>query len=306
MVETVAANASTTEASSSSQDSYNLSDPLLLHLGENPGAILTSQPLIGGENYLAWARLVRKSLMAKNKLGFIDGSLTISSPFVNSPTAAQAWVRADNMVGTWIINSVSPKLQASIIYKDTALEIWTDLRDIFSQGNGIKVFNIQKQIAKIYQGDQSLTDHFTQLKVLWDQLQNLSPFPWCTCGQCVCGIHQRLKNLQAKESTMKFLMRLNDAFFQVRTQILLMDPLLSVKKAHSLFIQEEMQRFVTNPVKVESTVLATKSSSNNFKGKERPVGTHCGKMGHIVDKCYKLHGFPPRFKFKNNKNAAAH
>ena len=123
MAETVAANASTTEASSSSQDSYNFSDPLFLHLVENPRAILTSQPLIGRENYLAWARSMRKSLIAKNKLGFINGSLTISSLLVNSPTAAQAWVRANNMVGTWIINFVSPKLQASIIYRDTALEI---------------------------------------------------------------------------------------------------------------------------------------------------------------------------------------
>ena len=76
---------------------------------------------------------MRKSLIAKNKLGFFDGSLTISSPLVNSPTAAQAWVHADNMVGTWIINSISLKLQGSIIYRDTSLEIWTDLRDIFSQ-----------------------------------------------------------------------------------------------------------------------------------------------------------------------------
>ena len=36
----------------------------------------------------------------------------------------------------------------------------------------------------------------------------------------MCGINQRLKNLQSKESTMKFLMRVNDAFSQVRTQIL--------------------------------------------------------------------------------------
>ena len=105
---------------------------------------------------------------------------------------------------------------------------------------------------------------------------------------------------------MKFLMGVNDAFSQVRTQILFIDPLPSVNKAHSLFIQEEMQRSMTNPVRVESTVLATKSSGNNFKGKERPICTHCGKMGHTVDKCYKLHGFPPGFKFKNNKNATAH
>ena len=88
MANTIVANASTTKSLSSSQDSYNLNDLLFLHRGENPGAVLTSQPLIGGENYPAWTRSVRKSLIAKNKLGFIDGSLTISSPLVNSPTAA--------------------------------------------------------------------------------------------------------------------------------------------------------------------------------------------------------------------------
>ena len=110
MADTTAANTSTIESSSLSQDSYNFNDPLFLHPGENLRAVLTSQPLIGGENYPAWARSVRKSLIAKNKLGFINGSLIISSPLVNSPTTAQAWIRADNMVGTWIINSVSPKL----------------------------------------------------------------------------------------------------------------------------------------------------------------------------------------------------
>ncbi|KAL4643773.1 hypothetical protein ACB092_02G116200 [Castanea dentata] len=203
MVDTIAANTSTTESSSSSQDSYNPNDPLFLHPRENPGAVLTSQPLIRGENYSSWARSMRKSLIAKNKLGFIDGSLTMSSPLVNSPTVIQAWIRADNMVGTWIINSISPRLQA------------------------------------------------------------------------------------------------------IKTQILLMDPLPSVNKAHSLFIQEEMQRFFTNSVRVEYTVLATKSSGNNPKGKERPLCTHCGKLGQIVYKCYKLLSFPPGYKFKN-KNVMAH
>ena len=65
------------------------------------------------------------------------------------------------MVGAWIINSVSPKIQASIIYKVTTLEIWTDLKDAFRQGNEPKVFNIQKRIAKLHQGEQSITDYFT-------------------------------------------------------------------------------------------------------------------------------------------------
>ena len=110
MAATATTTASASETQSSTQDSSNVNDPLFLHHGENPGAVLVSQPLIGGENYPAWARSVRKSLIAKNKLGFIDGSLTLSSPIVDSPSAIQAWIRADSMVGTWIINSVSPRL----------------------------------------------------------------------------------------------------------------------------------------------------------------------------------------------------
>ena len=110
---------------------------------------------------------------------------------------------------------------------------------------------------------------------------------------------------------MKFLIGLSESFSQVKTQILLMDPLPSINKAYSLFNQEEMQRFVRNSVRVESTTLATKSqnfatSSHNAKGKEKPLCIHCGKLGHTVDKCYKLDGFPLGFKFKNNKNASAH
>ena len=166
----------------------------------------------------------------------------------------------------------------------------------------------------------TIIDFFTQLKALWDQLQNLSPFPSCTYGKCVCNINKRLNDLQARESVMKFLIGLNESFSQVRTQFLLMDPIPSLSKVYSLLIQEETQRSVTNSSigKVDSTTLVAKMPNvnanlgNNLagngpsdKGKEKPVCTHCGKTGHTIDKCYRLHGFPPDFKFKN-KTAMAH
>ena len=166
----------------------------------------------------------------------------------------------------------------------------------------------------------TIIDFFTQLKALWDQLQNLSPFPSCTYGKCVCNINKRLNDLQARESVMKFLIGLNESFSQVRTQFLLMDPIPSLSKVYSLLIQEETQRSVTNSSigKVDSTTLVAKMPSvnanlgNNLagngpsdKGKEKPICTHCGKIGHTADKCYRLHGFPPNFKFKN-KTAMAH
>ncbi|KAL4633184.1 hypothetical protein ACB092_04G103900 [Castanea dentata] len=93
-------------------------------------------------------------------------------------------------------------------------------------------------------------------------------------------------------------------FLQVRSQVLLMDPLPYVSKVYALLIQEEMQRSVPHQsgVKVHSTALVAKMQtfnagitygSNGVKGKDKPVCTHCGKIGHIANKCYRLHGFPP-------------
>jgi len=31
------------------------------------------------------------------------------------------------------------------------------------------------------------------------------------------------------------------------------------------------------------------------------VCSHCEKTGHVIDTCYKRHGFPPQFKFKNHE-----
>ena len=82
--------ASTSVNPSSSPMDNPMDNPLFLHHAENPSLVLVTQPLLGGENYAAWARTVRKALLTKNKLGFIDGTLTLSSPLVSTPLNVQA------------------------------------------------------------------------------------------------------------------------------------------------------------------------------------------------------------------------
>ena len=122
------------------------------------------------------------------------------------------------------------------------MEIWNDLKDTHSQGNGPRVFQLQKDISLIYQGDFSITTYFTQLKVYWDQLQNFRPAPICSCGKCTCNLTQMLEDLHLQELVMQFLMGLNDSYSHIKGQILLMDPLPSINKVYSLLIQEERQR----------------------------------------------------------------
>ena len=193
------------------------------------------------------------------------------------------------MVGSWLMKAVSPQIKISITYRDTPLEIWNDLRDMHSQGNGPRVFQLQKDIASINRGDSSITTYFTQLKVYWDQLKNFRPTITCSCEKCTCNISQRIQNLHFQDLVMQFLMGLSDSYSQIKGQ-----------------------RNVGNSnVHIESTALVVKGSNSivinsnsgfsggkNSMGKDRPICTHCGKHGHTMEKCFKLHGFPPGFKSK--------
>ena len=166
--------------------------------------MLVYQPLMR-ENYPTWARSMQKALIAKNKLGFIDGTLTLSSPMVKTPSAIQAWIRCNKIVASWILNSVSQEITTSIICRDTALEIWNDLMESHSQGNRRRVFQLQKDIAGITQGQSSMTSYFTHLKALWEQLQNFRPFPACSCGSCTCNLGKKLSDLQHQDLVMQYL-----------------------------------------------------------------------------------------------------
>nr|XP_023874308.1 uncharacterized protein LOC111986850 [Quercus suber] len=246
------------------------SHPFFLHHAESPGAILVAQPLIGEENYSTWARSMERALRIKTKFWLIDGSVSLTSAMEKIPLFVQSWARCNDIVVSWIINCVSHKIATSLVHRKTAKEVWKKLQTMFSQGNGPRIYQLQKDIASFSQGELSIS------------------------------------NLHHREAIMQLLMGLNDSFSHIRGQILLMDPIPSVHKVYSLLIQDEKQRSIrqgsSNGPFVESTALAAKAiihSSKTFKkGKERPICSHCGLLGHTVEKCYKIHGYPPGYKIK--------
>ena len=89
-----------------------------------------------------------------------------------------------------------------------------------------------------------------------------------------------------------------------------MDPIPFVEKVYSLLIQDEKQRSVGQGSNigpfVESTALVAKAmnlDSKTFKrGKEKSTCSHYGLRGQTMEKCYKLHGYPPSYKTKPRAN----
>ncbi|XP_075653151.1 uncharacterized protein LOC142623593 [Castanea sativa] len=175
-----------------------------------------------------------------------------------NPLLVQAWTKCNNMVVSRILNCVSPKILPSVVYKNTTLEVWTYLKNQYSQKNGPRLFQLQKQLATIAQGELFITDHFIQLNVLWDEIENYRALYCCTYGSCQCSINEKLTQYQLQDSMTPFLMGLNKSYSQIQGQILLIDPLISINKVYSLLIQNESQRSIGHSAGayVESTALA--------------------------------------------------
>jgi hypothetical protein len=209
------------------------SSPYYLHHGDSPGTLLVSKPLVGN-NYHTWKRSMVMALSATNKLGFIDGSL--EKPIVDAPEYS-AWDRCNNMVLSWILNSVSQEISASIIYIEYAQEMWNDIKERFSQSNGPRIFQLQKAILALSQNNNFVSSYYTTLKGFWDELNNYRPMPLCSCGTS-----QTVQEYQHWEYVFQFFMVLNESFSHFRGQILLMDPLPSINKVFSMVVQEERQR----------------------------------------------------------------
>ena len=201
------------------------SSPFFLHHSDSPGLVLVSQ-LLNGDNYASWSRAMLIALSVKNKLGFIDGSIT--KPTDANASLLHSWTRNNNMVISWILNSVSKEISASIIFSETASDIWLDLKDRFQQSNGPRIFQLRRDLINLHQDQDSVSVYFTKMKALWEELSNFRPN--CSCGKCTCGGVKELTNFYQNEYIMTFLMGLNDSFSQVRGQMLLMDPLPAINK----------------------------------------------------------------------------
>lgn len=90
-----------------------------VHPSEGPNSV-TFTPLLTGFNYLAWNRSMKRALGAKNKLAIIDGYIPIHAP---DDLNRGAWERCNDLIHSWILNSVSPYIAQTIVFNEYAIEV---------------------------------------------------------------------------------------------------------------------------------------------------------------------------------------
>ncbi|XP_041017196.1 uncharacterized protein LOC121259625 [Juglans microcarpa x Juglans regia] len=221
---------------------HNPASPNYIQPGEGASFPLVLD-LLTTENYVTWARVMRRALNIKNKLGFIDS--IILKPSNSADPLYAPWERCNDMVIAWIQHLVSLEHRSGIVRVETAASVWNDLCERFSIQNAPRIFHqilkfsihLTKSISSLTQDDDSISQYYNKSKSFWDELEIYEPMPSCTCGAV-----KTLTDYTHRRKVMQFLMGLNDSYDSMRAQILLNDPLPTLNCVLSLVQQEERHR----------------------------------------------------------------
>ena len=289
-----------TQDQNASDPSLQPNNPYYLHPNESPAAPLIPFQLTG-PNYHLWARKMKRALISKNKFGFVDGSIPQPDSF---HPMAKAWERCNTMLHNWILNSIAPSIAESVDAIEVVADVWSDLRERFSQCDMLRIGKLQHQLFAVQQGARSVSDYFTTLKALWEELEAYRPKFACTCPvKCRCEASNGPNTRQQQDYILRFLFGLNEEFAGARSQILLMDPVPSLNRVFSMILTQERQNrlgFVDDTTADVNAVDTRKgqgrgrssTSMNSGRGSGKHC-TFCGRPGHTVDVCFKKHGYPP-------------
>lgn len=151
---------------------------------------------------------------------------------------------------------------------------------------------MRREIILTVQGSMNITDYFTKLKRLWDELDAYLQLPNC---KCLKGFN--LFKHQESEITHQFLMGLySSQFGVVRSNILSMEPLPNLNKVYSMILREERQQTLTRNMEIKTVVEGAVFKAvvaDKSKPDSHPRCTHCQKIGHEQAQCFELIGYPP-------------
>lgn len=88
------------------------------------------------------------------------------------------------------MNSITKDIVETLIYCATTKKLWDEVEDQYGMSKGPQLYQIQRQISSVQQGNDSVTTYSIKLHRAWDEMDRLIPIPACKCGSCTCGVTQ--------------------------------------------------------------------------------------------------------------------
>nr|CAN68461.1 hypothetical protein VITISV_037728 [Vitis vinifera] len=205
---------------------------------------ITSEKLIGSENYLSWSASVELWFMVQ---GYED-------------------------------------------YLVTPKDAITDVDKVQRKKIDAQLCSVVSDIVHVRQQDMDLSTYIGQIASLKEEFLTLMPF---TNGA-------EAQQIQTDKFFMVLtLIGLRPDLESVRDQILASPSVPSLDDVFARLLRVSSTQTLSTDGPSDSSVLASQTNSRggrsgNWGRGQRPQCTYCNKLGHTRDRCYQLHGQPPR------------
>ncbi|KAF7826701.1 Reverse transcriptase, RNA-dependent DNA polymerase [Senna tora] len=111
-----------------------------LHGSDHPSIPLITT-VLDGRNYWLWSIGIRTAQEAKDKIGFVDGSIKPPEDQVEY----RKWKKVDYMVKSWLINSISEEISELFIFCLASKALW----DVLEERYGVNKRASDVSLAKV-------------------------------------------------------------------------------------------------------------------------------------------------------------
>ncbi|RVX23604.1 Retrovirus-related Pol polyprotein from transposon TNT 1-94 [Vitis vinifera] len=219
--------------------------------------MITSEKLVGSENYLSWSASVELWFMGQ---GYED-SLVTQEADIPEVERVQ-WRKIDAQLCSVLWQSVDPKILLHLRAYKTCFKCWTQAKGLYT--NDIqRLYKVAFAIVHISQQDLDLSTYIDQIASLKEEFLTVMPLTL---------------DVGAQQTQL-------DKFFMVLTLIGLRPDLEPVC--------DQILGSSSVPSLDDVFARLLRRSGNRGRG-QRPHCTYCNKLGHTRDCCYQLHGRPSR------------
>ncbi|GAV70451.1 UBN2_3 domain-containing protein [Cephalotus follicularis] len=254
------------------------------------------------QNYPQWSQSVMMFISGKGKDDYLTGA---AAPPPKGDPKFKSWRAENNMVMSWLINSMDNEIGQNFLFYGSAKEIWDAAKEPYADNeNTAEFFEIKCVLHDIREGDLTVTQYYNTLSRYWQQLDRFEKSDW----ECP-GDHLKYRKIMEKERIVKFLVGFNKNLDVVRGRIFDTKPLPPLREAFSEVRREESRKKVMMggqgaPTIPESSALMSRRTifTNDKQRNGKPWCDHCRKPGHTKETCWKLHGKPADWKPKNERD----
>ncbi|XP_057493174.1 uncharacterized protein LOC130778669 [Actinidia eriantha] len=267
---------------------------------ENPNLRITTT-LFDGTNYLSWSKSATLFLKSRGKIRYING--TITSLNFGDP-GFDKWDQENSLIMSWLIHSMIPEIGEGFLSLDTAKDIWDTVSETYSRrGNIAQVYDLQRRVDSLDQGEMTSLQYYSALTTLWQRLDHLADYtPICSADITA------FRKFIDRQRVFKFLAGLRDEYDQVRCRILNINPVPSLREAFAIIQNEESRRGVMLPPipSERSALVSVPQSERRNQPTHRDSGPsvgsddkdklhcdYCQRPRHTRETCWRLHGRPP-------------